>query len=264
MENLPQDLTGLLLLVFALGLRHGFDPDHLATIEGIARNNSGSRMAGLSGILFSAGHGLVVIMIAGTVGTLTTSWHVPEWLDDLGAWISISFLLAIGLINLLAVLRARPDQIVQTVGLKGRFLGRLTSASSPWAVGLVGALFALSFDTISQATLFAVTGRHFGGGAFSLGLGMLFMIGMMITDGLHGLWVARMIRRANEIACVASRIMALAVSILSFTVALYGMLRYASPEVSKLTENWVLEFSLTIIALMGLSFLAAVRAHRKA
>lgn len=264
MENLPQDLAGLLLLVFALGLRHGFDPDHLATVEGITRNNAGNRMAGFSGILFSAGHGCVVIAIAGTVGALTAAWHVPEWLEHMGAWISITFLVAIGLTNLLAVLRARPDQVVQTVGLKGRFLGRFSNTTNPWAVGLVGALFALSFDTVSQATLFAVTGRQFGGGMFSVGLGVLFMLGMMLTDGLHGLWVARLVRRANEITCLASRVMALAVALLSLTVALYGVLRYASPQVAELTENWALELGIAIIAIMGLSFLASTRTRQGA
>lgn len=259
MEEMPQDIAGLLLLVFALGLRHGFDPDHLATIEGIARNNSGSKMAGLSGILFSAGHGFVVILIAGLVGTLATSGHVPLWLDHLGAWISIFFLVAIGLINLLAVLRARPNQVVQTIGLKGRFLGRLASATSPWAVGLVGALFALSFDTISQATLFAVTGRSYGGGMFSLGLGVIFMLGMMLTDGLHGLWTSHLIKCANAFACIASRIMAMAVAVLSLTVAFYGVLRYVSPYMAGVTENWTTEFGIGIIVLMGVSFLMATR-----
>ncbi len=30
--SLPHDLAGLVLMVFLLGLRHGMDPDHLATV----------------------------------------------------------------------------------------------------------------------------------------------------------------------------------------------------------------------------------------
>jgi len=33
---LPHDLAGLALMVFLLGLRHGMDPDHLATGFGVA------------------------------------------------------------------------------------------------------------------------------------------------------------------------------------------------------------------------------------
>ena len=40
MESLPQDLYALCLLVFVLGLKHGLDADHLATIDGLTRFNA--------------------------------------------------------------------------------------------------------------------------------------------------------------------------------------------------------------------------------
>ena len=43
------------------------------------------------------------------------------------------------------------------------WLGRLARVSDPAGVALVGALFALSFDTVSQAALFAVAGVQAGG-----------------------------------------------------------------------------------------------------
>jgi hypothetical protein len=42
-------------------------------------------------------------------------------------------------------------------------LGRLLGARHPIGIAAVGALFALSFDTVSQAALFAVSAAHFGG-----------------------------------------------------------------------------------------------------
>ncbi len=36
-SSLPNDFAGLVLMVFLLGLRHGMDPDHLATVDGLAR-----------------------------------------------------------------------------------------------------------------------------------------------------------------------------------------------------------------------------------
>ena len=53
-------------MVFLLGMRHGFDPDHLAAINSLTRlnlspNPSVSRWAG---IFFSFGHGLIVVLIA--------------------------------------------------------------------------------------------------------------------------------------------------------------------------------------------------------
>ena len=63
---LPNDLMALSLLVFVLGLKHGFDADHLATIDGLTRYNSWTRpgLARYCGALFSLGHGTVVIAIA--------------------------------------------------------------------------------------------------------------------------------------------------------------------------------------------------------
>jgi high-affinity nickel-transport protein len=55
------------------------------------------------------------------------------------------------------------------VGLKGRWLGRLARVSDPLGVAMVGALFALSFDTVSQAALFAVAGVQAAAGSMRRG-----------------------------------------------------------------------------------------------
>ena len=39
MHDLPTDWGALCALVFLLGMRHGFDADHLATIDGLTRLN---------------------------------------------------------------------------------------------------------------------------------------------------------------------------------------------------------------------------------
>ena len=35
METLPSDWLSMLILTFVLGMKHGFDADHLATIDGL-------------------------------------------------------------------------------------------------------------------------------------------------------------------------------------------------------------------------------------
>src|SRR5205814_6116016 len=104
---MPHDWPGLLVLVFLLGLKHGMDPDHLATIDGLARYNLAARprLSRWSGCLFSLGHGTVVMAVAAGVALTATAWSPPHWLEDLGAWVSIGFLSALGLLNLVAVLR---------------------------------------------------------------------------------------------------------------------------------------------------------------
>ena len=77
----------------------------------------------------------------------------------------------------------------------------------------VGALFALSFDTVSQAALFAVTAARFGGLLHALLLGLPFAAGMRVADGLNGWWIACLLARAVRRAVLASRIMGLTVSL---------------------------------------------------
>lgn len=260
MDALPQDLTALSLLVFALGLKHGFDADHLATIDGLTRFNSrgNPRLARFCGVLFSLGHGAVVVAIALVVSALAQRWQTPEWLETFGAWVSVAFLLALGLVNVHAVLRTAPGAVVRPVGLKGRFLGRLAQAASPCWVAAVGALFALSFDTISQAALFALTATQFGGWQHALMLGLLFTLGMLVTDGINGFWISRLIRRADQLALIASRVMSLAVAGISLLVAAFGVARLSVPAVGAWSEGKEFVFGSGVVGVIAGSFLLAL------
>ncbi len=265
MEPLPTDWLSLLILTFVLGMRHGFDADHLATIDGLTRYNARTRpaMARWCGTLFSLGHGAVVMAIALGVSALAGQWTVPEWFGVLGAVISIAFLVALGSLNLAAVLRAEPHEIVQPVGLKGRMLGNLRHVSHPVLVALVGALFALSFDTLSQAAFFALTATQFGGWQHALLLAALFMLGMLLTDGVNGLWIARLIARADQVALIASRVMGLVVSGISLLVAAFGAAKLLSPAIDAWSEGKELFFGWTLVAIIAASFAVAVRLTRR-
>ncbi len=257
MSELPSDWVALAGLVFLLGLKHGFDADHLATIDGLTRFNARSSrpFARYCGALFSLGHGVVVLGIALFVGIASERWSTPAWLETAGIWISIFFLTALGVLNLRAVLVAEPHEVVSMIGLKGRWLGRLNQAANPWTVAGVGALFALSFDTISQAALFAVTATQFGGVGYSLALGLLFMLGMLVTDGINGLWISRLIARSDEIARVASRVMGLAVACVSLLVAALGAARVLVPAVDQFGAGKELLFGGVVIAFVLGGFL---------
>jgi high-affinity nickel-transport protein len=264
LETLPQDLLLLMVVVFVLGLKHGFDADHLATIDGLTRYNmrSNPRLARFCGVLFSLGHGAVVVAISLTVSTLARHWQVPQWLELFGSWVSIAFLTALGLTNLYAVLRTDPSQVVMPVGLKGRILGPLARASHPALIALVGVLFALSFDTISQAALFALTATRFGGWEQALTLGLLFMLGMLCTDGINGFWISRLIRRADQVARIASRVMGIAVSTVSLLVAAFGVMKLALPGVDAWSDGKEMFLGAAVVAVIAGSFLFAVRLTR--
>ena len=259
MQHLPANLPALLTLVFVLGLKHGFDPDHLATIDGLTRFNAAAnrRVARWCGMLFSLGHSAIVMAVALSVGLLAHQWAIPGWLEDIGAWISILFLSLLGLLNLAAVVQTAPGQVVQPLGLKGHFLGRLQHTSHPALVALVGALFALSFDTMSQTALFSMTAAGLGGWEYSLLMGATFMTGMVATDGINGLWIARLIRRSDQLACYASRVMSLTVALLSLLVAGFGIARYFSPVVAAWSEDREMALGLSVVAMVASSFLLA-------
>lgn len=264
MDTLPSDWFSLLILTFVLGMKHGFDADHLATIDGLTRYNARSRpvLSRYCGTLFSLGHGAVVLGIALSVSAIAGQWAVPAWFGVLGSIISITFLVLLGSLNLAAVLRADANEVVRPIGLKGRLLGDLRHVSHPFLVAMVGALFALSFDTLSQAAFFALTATQFGGWEHALLLALLFVLGMLLTDGINGLWIARMIARADQVALLASRVMGLVVSAISLLVAALGAARLLSPAIDAWSDGKALVFGLVLVAIVGLSFLAAIRLTR--
>jgi len=263
MPTLPADWSALCALVFLLGMRHGLDADHLAAIDGLTRVSSRRRQphAHCCGALFSLGHGAVVVSIALVAGASGAHGAPPGWFEPVGAGISIAFLLLLGGMNLRAVLRAAPDTPVPLIGVRGKFVGRLLgraerSSSAPVVVG-VGALFAFSFDTLGQAAWFAVMGVRFGGVAQALTLGLLFVLGMLLADGVNGWWIARLIDRTDRLAVVASRTMTLTVACVSLLVAALGAGRMASGRVDGWLEGKELAIGLAVIALVGLSFVMA-------
>jgi high-affinity nickel-transport protein len=265
MDTLPHDWLTLAALVFVLGIKHGLDPDHLVAIDGLTRFNSQAarRLARWCGALFSLGHGMVVIGVALTVGVAAQRWIVPAWLDDLGTWISVGFLAALGLLNLYAVLGTPPDRIVHPVGVRGRLFQRLTRTSRPGAIALVGALFALSFDTLSQAALFAVTASQLGGWAHSVALGLLFMLGMTLADGANGLWIASLLRSAGARACIASRVLGLAVAGLSLGVAIFVVAERYSAPVAAWASGRELAFGAGVIGFVAAAFVVGLALARR-
>jgi nickel/cobalt transporter (NiCoT) family protein len=255
-ENLPHDWLALATLVFVLGLKHGLDADHLVAIDGLTRFNSRvkPRLARWCGALFSLGHGAVVVGVALAVGLAAERWMVPGWLEEVGAWISIVFLAVLGLLNLAAVLGTPADRVVEPVGIRGRVFARLTRTSHPVAIALVGMLFAISFDTLSQAALFALTANQFGGWEHALALGLLFMLGMTLADGANGLWIAALLKSADAVARVASRVLGLAVAGLSLGVAAFAAAQRHSPTLAAWADGRELAVSAVVFACIAAAF----------
>ncbi len=265
-EQLPTQWVPLCVVVFGLGMRHGLDADHLAAIDGLTRLNAQSqpRLARLCGALFALGHGALVAIVALAVGSLAHQWSVPRILEDAGACISIAYLLFLGVINLVTVMRTAPDQAVRIGGLRGRCLGGLVGAGRAWLVALTGALFAISFDTLTQAALFALLGAQFGGWLFTLDLSILFMAGMLAVDGANGLWLSRLVSNRGRNAARASRVMGLAIAGISFIVAFVGIGRLSVPALVAWLKGSELGLGLAIIVLVAAAYLVSSRRVRRA
>jgi high-affinity nickel-transport protein len=196
---------------------------------------------------------VVVTAIAVAVATVAAGWRAPLWLEDAGTWISIAFLALLGLANLAAVLRTPRGEPVRAVGLRGRLFARLVRAEHPVLVAAVGAAFALSFDTVSQAVLFSATGASLAGWMFAASLGLIFTAGMMATDALNGFWVSRMLERSASHQAAASRVMGLAIGSVALVIAASAAWHYASPGAG-LPASWGTALGLAVMACIAAAY----------
>jgi len=192
--------TGLMLM-FVLGLRHGLDPDHIACIDGLTwralSHDHGHGYAPWIGTLFAIGHGLLVTSIAVGVSKLTHTVSVPDAVVQVFGWIPTALLLVVGTMNLR--LLGRRDVAFAPTGWKLKLIPqRLRDHSSPWAVVLIGVLFATVFDTATQASAWGYVASNKGGGMLAaLGAGLVFTTGMIITDTLDGRLICRISRSTD-------------------------------------------------------------------
>lgn len=216
----------LLFMAFTLGIRHGFDLDHLAVIDGITRTvREPHYLSKLAGCLFSLGHGIVVTVVSLIIGSGLIQSHFPEWLDHLGAWISITFLFLFGALNLWSVFRdSSPSKM--SAGIQSFLMSKLNykKITPGWILG-IGALFAFSFDTFTQIALFSVSASLLAGWMFSGILGFVFMVGMMVTDGLNGFFVSHILQRADRASMIISRSLGVIISSFSIVVGVISLFK---------------------------------------
>jgi high-affinity nickel-transport protein len=211
--------VGLGITAYTLGLRHAFDADHIGAIDNTTRKlmAEGQRPLGV-GFFFSLGHSTIVFALAAliAIGVRGLSGEVQSdgsWLHQatgvVGPLVSGSFLLLIGLVNLLILLsvarvarrlhrgeldeRELERQLDARSGPMGRVYARATRAvTRSWHMYPLGLLFGLGFDTATEVALLVLA----GGAALSglpfyaiLCLPILFAAGMSLLDTLDGVFM---------------------------------------------------------------------------
>jgi high-affinity nickel-transport protein len=233
-----------LSLMFALGLRHGFDPDHIAMIDSMAYRSLETRpeSARWIGTLFALGHGLTVTLIAVALGALAGNAPVPATMSGLLDWLPLALLILIGTLNLRDLLRRRDYQVT---GWKTHFIPRrLRGSSHPLAIFSVGVVFALVFDTATQAAAWGYAATVHSGTAMALLVGLAFTVGMVITDTLDGRLMVRLLQRVSSRsdALAYRRKVGWIVVALSYGMAAYGIAKHFFPA---------LELDDTAVSLLG-------------
>lgn len=182
-------MSSTLLVAFALGVRHGTDPDHLTAIDGLSR----VRPRAANGFLFAVGHGAVVTLLAAGIGQL-----IAGRVAFLGPWM----LILIGGVNLWKVCRPSP----------------LAPAAKPIVAQpfLLGMLLAAGFETSSQLSALILADR-----TNPWLLGAVFSAGMALVDGVDGYLAASTLNLAatgDAGARFASRFLGIVVVVFSFSL----------------------------------------------
>ncbi len=250
-------LLPLIGLTFLLGVRHGMDPDHLAVVDNLTRFNADRAPGGARwcGLFFSLGHGAMVTLVAALLALAASARQIPAWIETSGNVISIAFLFLIGALNLVALSRAAADEAVAPLGLRaslaGGLLRRATQVSHPLLISLIGAAFAISMDTMSQAAVFSLAASGEFAWGVALLLGLIFTLGMLIVDGANGLWVYRLIASSNRQSRAWSRRLTLAIALLSLGLALFGVARLVNPPLDAWHEHQALALGMSCTLLLA-------------
>ncbi|BBH20386.1 nickel/cobalt efflux system [Paenibacillus baekrokdamisoli] len=228
------ETASLIFLVFLLGVRHGLDADHLAFIDGQIRYNwrIGSPIARWVGTLFSFGHGAVVASIAIILGLFFKSFTFPAFFDTFATWVAILSLFLIGTLNISNLLRAKKHKHdFELKGIKGKLIPKiLRETSNPFVIILLGGLFALAADTVSQTSVWAISAVN-SNSYMPIILGLVFMVGMMLTDTLDSLIAYRMISQTSKIGQSASRMIGWLIVTLAYGVSFYLAFTFFFPIV---------------------------------
>ncbi|GAA4704930.1 high-affinity nickel-transport protein [Promicromonospora umidemergens] len=200
------------LAAYALGLRHAFDADHIATIDNTTRRLvRANRDARGVGLWFSLGHSTVVLAAA-LLLALGVHALAPMLGDEssplrraTGVWgplVSGTFLLAIAAVNIVMLRHALRRHPHQHAGGPVTWLLRRFgwSTEKPARMYVVGLVFGLGFDTATEIGLLAITASAALGQVAwysTLPLAVLFAAGMSMLDSAQGAVALRVYTHAE-------------------------------------------------------------------
>lgn len=208
-------LAGLGLAAYLLGLRHAFDVDHIAAIDGVTRKLvAQGRPSASVGFWFSLGHCSLVFVLSGLMMLGAHSLVAApggesaalQVFGPTGALLAGLFLYAIGLANLnvlLAAFRKRgltqgaagqdgaaEPEIRTPISLVLARTSRLVER--PRGMFVVGMLFGLGLDTTLEVAFLVIAagGLLMANPYAPVMLPVLFAAGMVMLDSLNGCFMS--------------------------------------------------------------------------
>lgn len=207
--------VGLGVTAYTLGMRHAFDADHIAAIDNTTRKLVADGKKPMSvGFWFSLGHSTIVFVLVALlalgVRQLATSLSddnsdLEKWTGLFGTTISGTFLILIGILNLVSLIgihrvytkykagtfdEEQLEKELDSRGALNKILGPVMKmVRKPWHMYPVGLLFGLGFDTVTEVGLLVIAGGAAATGLpwYSiLVLPILFCAGMSLFDSIDG------------------------------------------------------------------------------
>ncbi|MFQ4150208.1 nickel transporter [Arthrobacter sp. LAPM80] len=262
---------GLVITAYLAGVKHSYDWDHIAAIDNSSRKFAAQGRAPVSvGFAFSMGHssvvmlaGVLVVSGAGIMGTVLQEGSVANMVLSLfGASVSALFLLAIGLFNGSAFLKANvlfrrvrgggavDDDELAPTGMVARLMDKpLSRVKRPRDIYVLGFLFGLGFDTASTIAFLLLTASAALAGisiAALLALPLAFTAAMTLCDTANGMAMMKMYRSAvmnparrigfNMVVTGLSATSALFISLLTIATILHDVLGLTDPVTSWLAN----------------------------
>ena len=249
--NFSELVSGFWLMLI-LGLRHGIDPDHIAIIDGMTLRvmQHKPRLAPWVGTLFAFGHGLTVTLIAVIVSAVSFKFTLSTTSQALLDYLPTALLLFIGTVNLISLLQ---HVQYQPIGWKQHILPQfLTSSTHPMSIIAVGFMFAAVFDTATQAAAWGYIATAKGGVWLALAAGVVFSLGMMLTDTLDGRLMCKLIKQADEASMQTyRRAIGYLVVVLSYGMAFYTIYTdiYPKKQLSEQAFTWLGMVFIVIVAI---------------
>jgi high-affinity nickel-transport protein len=195
-------LWGLCGLAYVLGLRHGFDADHIVVIDNVSRTliGRGVRPVGL-GLYFALGHSSVIAAasLLAAIAVSRANLLMGRIHDTLGAYttvLSVALVLLVAPRNLMAARSAyrsyqRHEEPVPPHTGHGGWLARRVERAlrgaqlQTWHMFPMGVLFGLGFETATAVAVLGLTAQQSAGGAAVATVAvypLLFAAGMTCVD----------------------------------------------------------------------------------